>query len=210
MAEADGSSYGGLVGNVTHSISNFVGEESVPIAFGYPDLAQRASVVLSFRVVCAGNYYGPDCAQFCVNNCTCNPGYTGEFCETNINDCLRVNCSGNGQCLDGDNDYTCVCNPGYTGKDCDMNINKCETMGITCNERVRCLGGINNFTCNCNPGFTGELCQTNIDDCVGVNCSGNGECLDGVDSFTCQCSPGFSGSLCTEGASHACLHNYCM
>ena len=29
--------------------------------------------------------------------CSCEPGYTGQLCQTNIDDCKGDDCSGNGQ-----------------------------------------------------------------------------------------------------------------
>ena len=53
-------------------------------------------------------------------NCGCDPGFTGEMCQTNIDDCVGVGCSRNGECLDGVNSFTCECSPGYTGPLCDI------------------------------------------------------------------------------------------
>ena len=174
-------------------VPNLVGEER----WGYrvSSEPQNASMSLSFRVVCADNFYGPDCSHYCASDCTCDPGYTGEFCHE-IDDCLNVNCDGNGQCVDAKDDYTCVCKPGYTGSNCEIDINECESMDITCSNRGQCVDGINNFVCDCEVGYTGEICQTNIDDCLGVNCSGNGICLDGRGNFTCDCISGFTGEVC--------------
>ena len=33
--------------------------------------------------------------------CSCDLGFTGANCQTNINDCLETNCSRHGQCVDG-------------------------------------------------------------------------------------------------------------
>ena len=52
--------------------------------------------------------------------CVCDPGFTGEFCQTNtmIDDCVEVNCTGKGQCVGGVNSFTCdECITGY-GSSC--------------------------------------------------------------------------------------------
>ena len=92
---------------------------------------------------CVPSFTGPDCLQVddcfnlgvncsgngqCVDgvdsfNCSCDPGFTGELCQTNINECVGVDCSGNGECLDGVNSFTCECNPGYTGQYCEIEGN---------------------------------------------------------------------------------------
>ena len=163
-----------------------------------------ATIELSFRVVCATNYYGPDCSDFChsaTENCAaCREGFTGEFCETNINDCIGVTCSENGVCIDDIDSFRCDCTPGFTGLQCETNINDC--VGVTCSENGVCIDGVDSFRCDCTPGFTGLQCD-DIDDCVGVDCSGNGHCEDDVDSFTCVCESGFSGDLCNHGTTES-------
>ena len=93
-----------------------LGIEGDPNNFSFPQ-TQGTNIVLSFRVVCAKNYYGQDCSQFCNKNCTCDPGFTGDFCHE-TNGCLGVDCGRNGQCVDEVTNYTCVCDPGFTGDTC--------------------------------------------------------------------------------------------
>ena len=46
-----------------------------------------AEMDITTRIVCAENFYGPLCETFCLENCTCPPGFTGEFCSnTNMAD----------------------------------------------------------------------------------------------------------------------------
>ncbi len=49
--------------------------------------------------------------------CDCVPGYTGQHCETNIDECVSDPCV-NGTCVDGVNRYTCVCDEGWAGATC--------------------------------------------------------------------------------------------
>ena len=181
---------------------------------------------LELSVSCAQNFQDPDCSECapgftcqpiddclevncsgngqCVDgvdsfNCSCDPGFTGELCQTNIDDCVGVDCSGNGWCVDGIGNFTCNCSAGYTGTECEVNIDEC--VGVNCSGNGWCVDGIGNVTCNCSAGYTGTECEVNIDDCVRVDCSENGECLDGANSFTCECNPGYTGQFCenTEG-----------
>jgi hypothetical protein len=145
---------------------------------------------LSIMAKCVENnfkFQGPDCSQ-------CSPGFTGTMCTININDCIGVNCSGNGQCVDGVLSYTCDCDSGFTGVECDVNIDDCVT--VNCSGNGQCVDGIHSYTCKCDPGFTGMECGISIDDCVGVNCSGNGQCVDEISSFSCNCNASFIGPLC--------------
>ena len=188
-----------------------------------------ASIGLTVRVLYDDHYYGEHCVNLneclafqdcsgngrCTDsimtyNCDCNPGYTGQQCQNDIDECLLMvpECSGHGRCVDGINSYTCNCTEGYTGTDCDTDINECLLMEPECSGRGTCTDGDNSFTCNCSKGFTGLMCQINIDDCIGVNCSGHGQCMDGVNNFTCLCQSGFTGVLCsmnTQGINYRVL-----
>ena len=164
---------------------------------------------LSFRVSCAANFFGPNCATDCVDQCDlngecmdeintftceCNAGFTGADCMTDINDCEGVDC-GNGACRDtGVNASTCECNAGFTGANCMTDINDCE--GVDCGNGVCRDTGVNSFTCECNAGFNGSHCLTDIDNCVNASCGENGECVDQINSFTCMCDTGFTGADC--------------
>ena len=93
---------------------------------------------LTITVFCVPGFTGPDCNEtdhcFGVNcsgngecsmdgmgtfHCACNPDFTGELCQTNIDDCVDVDCSGNGLCMDGLNNFTCDCVPGFSGPLCN-------------------------------------------------------------------------------------------
>ena len=171
-----------LVRQVTYDIqsNSSLGVESTPMNFSYPQ-ADRSSIVLSFKVECAENYYGQDCSQL-------------------IYDCSGVNCGRHGHCVDGVGNYTCICNPGYTGENCDVNINKCQMISNNCSGRGQCSDGLNAFTCACDVGYTGKHCEIDINECESLNitCGRHGRCVDKVASYTCVCNQGFTGSICSE------------
>ena len=79
-----------------------------------------ATIELEVSLVCTGNFYGSYCHRVCNSPpCPCDPGFTGEFCATNIDECASVDCSGRGVCSDGVNSYTCTCQDGYRGANCE-------------------------------------------------------------------------------------------
>ena len=155
----------------------------------YTERSNYVTMDLTVTVLCEQNFQGQHCTE-------CTPGFTGTYCDTNIDDCIGVTCSGHGACIDGIAGYACNCSRGYEGEACEGNINDC--LGVNCSGNGQCVDGFNTYHCSCDPGFSGEFCQTNVDDCDGVMCSGNGECLDGINNFTCECAPDYSGPQCTD------------
>ena len=132
--------------------------------------------------------------------CECLDGFTGDMCETNIDDCHGTNdtCSGTGDCVDEIESFSCDCFPGYTGELCEVNIDECELMDEPCYSNGTCVDGIDMFNCTCSPGHTGERCEYGMGDCALVDepCSENGVCADGIDTFNCTCFPRYTGQHC--------------
>ncbi|PFX18968.1 Neurogenic locus Notch protein [Stylophora pistillata] len=123
--------------------------------------------------------------------CKCQPGYDGQRCEKEIDECLLSPCV-HGTCKDEINNYTCTCDPGYTGYNCSVDIDECQSAPCI---HGNCSDLVNGFNCSCQSGFNGTRCEHNIDDCPSSGC-GNGTCVDLVNNYTCQCNVGFRGQHC--------------
>ena len=57
--------------------------------------------------------------------CSCQLGYTGKQCETNVDDCQDQPCLNNGTCHDLVNNYTCTCPQGFQGFNCEDDVDEC-------------------------------------------------------------------------------------
>ena len=177
--------------SITINSNTPVGKETAPAM--YNGIFGLTHIELSFSILCVEDFYGPFCNITCRSrDCrTCLPGYSGDFCQTNIDDCIGVNCSGNGVCLDQTGSFTCACFPGFTGPICET-INNCNHAQCI---NGHCINQATTFICSCDIGFTGILCDV-IDYCANNNCTDHSYCVSSEDGYTCPCVVGYTGQLC--------------
>lgn len=92
--------------------------------------------------------------------CRCQPGFTGSYCETNIDDCVGNPCRNGGTCVDGINSFTCKCTLGFTGKDCSVRTSPCDL--FPCNNGGTCYTHFTGPVCQCPKGFMGAHCEFSV------------------------------------------------
>lgn len=141
----------------------FVGilEEEVPQMSRFIRIGEVAEPQL-------GCYGAPSClSEPCQNNgtcrdlfnlfdCECAPGWTGDLCQDNIDECGQQPCV-YGTCRDLPGDYECLCAPGYSGRNCQVEVDGCQDH--RCENGASCVDAVDGYTCVCPPGHTGPFCQ---------------------------------------------------
>ncbi|CAF3620389.1 unnamed protein product [Adineta steineri] len=136
--------------------------------------------------------------------CLCKPGFTGVFCEMNINECASNPCQHGGVCYDLQASYICYCQDGSFRSQClprDVPTSTARTLLCPCRNGGMCAL-VGSQTCVCPNGFTGRLCEHLLTsgNCNGMQCSNGGTCYENSPgsavSARCLCKSGFSGRFC--------------
>ncbi|XP_028304678.1 cadherin EGF LAG seven-pass G-type receptor 1 isoform X4 [Gouania willdenowi] len=85
--------------------------------------------------------------------CRCPLGFTGDYCETEIDLCFSGPCKNNGRCRSREGGYTCECQEDYTGEHCEVNASSDRCVPGVCKNGGECLNRLaGGFMCQCPPG----------------------------------------------------------
>ncbi|KAM8866406.1 LOW QUALITY PROTEIN: protein crumbs homolog 2-like [Synchiropus picturatus] len=192
-----------LAGNFSGCLGEVrVGGVYLPLA-DVPDAPQWSRFSrLNHELPLLGCHSEPVCdAQPCLNqgvcedhfnefNCSCLPGWEGELCQRDIDECSSNPCV-YGTCENLLADYRCHCEPGYTGRSCQEEVDDC--LQFSCVNGGSCVE--ETHTCTCLQGYVGKRCQWRFPP---VTCDTNAECFNGGVCIggNCTCKPGFVGARC--------------
>ncbi|XP_065817456.1 cadherin EGF LAG seven-pass G-type receptor 3 [Labrus bergylta] len=85
--------------------------------------------------------------------CRCPVGFTGDYCETEINLCYSNPCLNGGVCARREGGYTCICREDFTGDRCEFDRRQGRCVPGVCRNGGTCreLSG-GGFRCECPAG----------------------------------------------------------
>eukprot|EP00794_Sanderia_malayensis_P020295 gene20295-22282_t len=148
-------------------------------------------------------------------HCTCDPGWTGQRCETSISHCDGNPCNNGGKCVDTGSSFHCECFSKWKGRTCNEPADICQPS--PCKNGAVCLNNGGTLSCSCPEGFEGIYCEKDKDNCAQNPCFNGGKCIDGPNWYQCKCPAGFAGvdcrininecssSPCTSGVGAKCV-----
>uniref|UniRef100_A0A3P9I5U1 Si:dkey-1m11.6 n=1 Tax=Oryzias latipes TaxID=8090 RepID=A0A3P9I5U1_ORYLA len=149
-------------------------------------ISQEVAVLESMAVI----FVSPQKEVF---NCTCPIGFSGSFCEDDIDECEVNPCKNNGTCENTAGGFICHCPTGFSGTLCSADVDEC--LGVKCQNGGTCVSSHNGSYCHCVSGFE-EICEEPVDHCKSSPCV-EGTCMNLPTGFFCNC-PFVSGVHCEE------------
>ncbi|KAM5258744.1 protein crumbs homolog 2 isoform 1-T1 [Hipposideros larvatus] len=132
--------------------------------------------------------------------CRCPPGFEGDDCSVDVDECASAPCLSGGHCQDLPNGFQCHCPNGYTGLTCQEDVDEC--LSEPCLHGGTCDDTVAGYICRCLEAWGGHDCSVQLTGCQGHTCPLAATCIptfeSGVHSYVCRCPPGTHGSFCGQ------------
>ncbi|XP_025084650.1 fibrillin-1-like isoform X2 [Pomacea canaliculata] len=190
----------------------------------------RGTFLLPDKVTCQAcpkDRHGENCASncTCLTNstescdpvfgiCMCKPGWTGDNCESDVDECAVVNCNitgNNAKCHNTPGSYRCVCTEGFFTYSNSCIPCDATHYGKECANECACERGntvdCDDVTgkCTCSKYWTGSSCSEDINECNKTDtcrADANEVCRNFAGGFSCDCLSGYArpspGDNCTD------------
>uniref|UniRef100_A0A3Q2YCK1 Eyes shut homolog n=1 Tax=Hippocampus comes TaxID=109280 RepID=A0A3Q2YCK1_HIPCM len=143
--------------------------------------------------------------------CLCPIGFSGSFCEKDVDYCVDHSCSEHGICVGQRWNFTCRCALGYEGALCELETNECDI--LPCANGATCEDLVGDYRCHCSTGFEhhGSDCSSSVNPCVSNLCDPDGtlRCEGLANTYMCVCQRGFTGTRCETPINH-CVDGLCQ
>ncbi|XP_045702455.1 protein crumbs homolog 2 isoform X2 [Phyllostomus hastatus] len=132
--------------------------------------------------------------------CRCPPGFEGDDCGVDVDECASGPCLSGGRCQDLPNGFQCHCPDGYTGLACQEDVDEC--LSEPCLHGGACEDRVAGYLCRCPEAWGGRDCSVQLTGCQGHTCPPAATCTptfeSGVHSYVCHCPPGTHGPSCGQ------------
>ncbi|KAM5298520.1 protein crumbs homolog 2 [Ctenodactylus gundi] len=132
--------------------------------------------------------------------CQCPPGFEGEDCSVDVDECASGPCLHRGRCQDLPSGFQCHCPDGYAGLTCQEDVDEC--LSEPCLHGGTCSDTVAGYTCWCPETWGGHDCSVQLTGCKDHPCPLATTCIpifkSGVHSYTCHCPPGTHGPSCGQ------------
>ncbi|KAK9521112.1 hypothetical protein VZT92_020948 [Zoarces viviparus] len=93
---------------------------------------------------------------FCIQVDDGKSGFSGSFCSTDGDECLKLKCQNGGTCSSTQDGYHCHCVPGFEGEMCEHFIDHCRSTPCV---QGSCINSQTGFSCHCPFGVSGVHCE---------------------------------------------------